>query len=413
MAVTKKPVLNLVVALLVALTVISLCIPCWSFEVLDAQDIVLRDGKLYLANASGEPVTDADNNLYILPKRINGTAVKADEGIIIYSNKTPVGDLEGQFEYTLEGATMTLNGKNVKVGDNGVLTVDGKPYTTEVVAPPFRDPNTGKTSAPVQVDGDMYVNYNGVIVTSKNKAYPVPVLRTEAISIMSYIALPHHRAGKLVTVMFEGIHEGFILNGQVWFPIILFLLGIVAVYVVLVLKRNTTNGLILPIVFSIVGILIVWTNQLTRGGGLATTLVPTILMAGVIAVAAYNGNWFDVEGDWRRDPSAAGKIKEIKAAVGKKNLELLKSYVQSSDPSVRIAALDGIARIGGFNAFHPIVGQLSSSNADVRIAAAEALVTLGDPRGRTYLMYYMEEDPSPEVREAMNAALGKMPSIGA
>jgi len=423
MAVTKSPALNIVVALLVIATVVALCIPCWSFDVIDMEKLVLDNGSIRLANVVGEVSTDKDGYLIGDPKEVGGVKAKASDGMLIYTKtKMPVGSPEGEVDFEVTGGLFTINGQNVKVNKDGVLTLTGDiPFTTTVKVPDeyYTDAATGdkRLTPPVEVAEGMYVTYTGQIVSlnSKGKTQDilVPVERVAKTSVMGYIAMPGSRTGKLVTAVFEGLYDGFILNGQVWLPIIMFFLGIGAVVVLMFLKRNTTNGLILPIVFSVYGSIVVWTNQLTRVGGLMTTLLPTLLMAATAVIAIYNGNWFDTEADWRRDPSAASKIKEIKAAVGKKNMDLLKAYVQSSDPAVRIAALDAIARIGGFNAFHPIVGQLSSANADVRIAAAEALVTLGDSRGRTYLMHFMEEDPSPEVREAMSIALGKLPSLGA
>ncbi len=249
-----------------------------------------------------------------------------------------------------------------------------------------------------------------IIATIVTMWIPCYEANGDSASLMSYIAFPTRHKG--ITQMFEELYDGFILNGQVWIPLLILLMGIGAI-VLMLLQRNLTNSLILPGVFSLVGILNCWINPLCRTGGMVTTLIPTVLLAGIFVLCLYNGDWLPSESQWKKDPGAASKIKEIKAAVGKKNIELLKSYAQSSDPSIRIAALDAIAEVGGNAAFHPIVAQLSSSNEDVRIAAAEALGKLGDTRGRTYLMHFIEIDRDPRVRTAMQTALGKLPSLGA
>ena len=231
----------------------------------------------------------------------------------------------------------------------------------------------------------------------------------DSASLMGYISSP--TTHKNITKMFEAKYDGFILNGQVWVPLILLIMGVGSI-ILMLLKRNLTDSLILPSIFSVVGILNCWFNQLTRAGGMIATLIPTLLMAAILILCIINGDWIPSESEWKRDPSAAGKIKAIEAAARKKNIDLLKSYAQSQDPSIRIAALDAIASVGTGAAFHPIVAQLSSSNADIRIAAAEALGKLGDTRGRTYLMHFIETDPDSRVRAAMQSALSKLPSLG-
>lgn len=81
----------------------------------------------------------------------------------------------------------------------------------------------------------------------------------DSASLMGYISSPSNHKG--ITAMFEELHEGFILNGQVWIPLINLLIGVSAL-VVMILKRNLTSSLILPGVFSIVGILNCWINPL-------------------------------------------------------------------------------------------------------------------------------------------------------
>lgn len=230
----------------------------------------------------------------------------------------------------------------------------------------------------------------------------------DSTSLMGYISFPTEHKG--VTKMFEAQYNGFILGKQVWVPLILVVSGVSSI-ILLLLRRNLTDSLILPAAFSTVGILNCWLNPLCRMGGLMTTLYPTVLMAGILILCIVNGDWLSSESEWKKDPSAVSKFKSIQNAIGKKNIELLKSYAQSHDPSIRIAALDAIAQVGGNAAFHPIVAQLSSTNEEVRIAAANALGKLGDIRGRTYLMHFIEADPSSRVRAAMQTALGQLSSL--
>lgn len=252
----------------------------------------------------------------------------------------------------------------------------------------------------------------GVLIVATLVTMWIPCYEADgdSASLMSYISFPIEH--KSITKLFEAEYEGFILNGQVWIPLLLMIAGVAAL-VLMIIYRNLTHSLILPAVFSVVGLLNCWINPLNRMGGMITTLVPTVLMAGILILCIVNGDWIPSESQWKKDPSAKSKLKEINAAIGKKNIDLLKSYTQSNDPALRIAALDAIAQVGGSAAFHPIVAQLSSSNEEVRIAAAEALGKLGDTRGRTYLMHFIEIDRDSRVRAAMQSALSKLPSLGA
>lgn len=238
---------------------------------------------------------------------------------------------------------------------------------------------------------------------------PCYVTETDSASVMSYIFMNTYHDG--VTGLLESTIPGFVLNNQVWGLILLFLLGILALFM-LIAKRNMTSSLIVPAIFSAFGIFTVWSNELTRAGGV--TILPTVLMLSCLALCLYNGSWLSGHGEdaWKKDPQARGKLKEIAKAVQKKNVALLQSHAQSTDVSIRTAAIEGMASVGGNAVFQPLIAQLSCSNPDVRIAAAEALGSLGDQRGRSFLLHYMQSDPDSRVRAAMKKALSQLPSQG-
>ena len=110
---------------------------------------------------------------------------------------------------------------------------------------------------------------------------PCYVTEGDSASVMSYIFMNTEHDG--VTGLLEESNPDFLLNGQVWMPILLFLLGIVTIFMIIT-KWNLTNSLLFPIVFSVFGMLTVWTNELTRLGGV--TLWPTVLMIITIAPAS-------------------------------------------------------------------------------------------------------------------------------
>jgi len=237
---------------------------------------------------------------------------------------------------------------------------------------------------------------------------PCYVTEGDSASVMSYIGMNTYHDG--VTDLLKQHNPAFVLNGQVWMPILMFLFGLVALFM-MISKRNLTQTLFIPILYSVFGIIVVWTNELTRLGGV--TVWPTVILLAVIALCLYNGDWFAGHGDsaWKKDPAARGKLREIKKAIEKKNVTILQSHAQSTDISVRTAAIEGLAEIGGNSVFQPLIGQLSCSHPDIRIAAAAALGKLGDSRGRSFLLHYMESDSDSRLRAAMRQALAQLPSL--
>ncbi|MBQ2956615.1 MAG: HEAT repeat domain-containing protein [Clostridia bacterium] len=224
----------------------------------------------------------------------------------------------------------------------------------------------------------------------------------DSTSVMGYIFMvtDHDQ----ITDLFEEAYPGFVLNGQVWMPILMFAFGLGALYM-MIAKRSMTSGLILPMVYCIFGIIICWTNQLTRFGGVAVW--QTVVLTAAFILCLMNGNWdFGAASSaWTADPHAKSKLKDIGKAVRKKNLNSLKAYAQSQDVEIRVAAIEGIAKVGGNDAFQALVMQLNCTNPDVRIAAAKALSDLGDARSRSFILHYMESDPDSRVRSAMRKAL--------
>lgn len=238
---------------------------------------------------------------------------------------------------------------------------------------------------------------------------PCYFTENDSASVMSYICNPTNHDE--MTALMQDTYPGFILNGQVWMPILIFLMGIISI-VMMVWKHDLTSSLLWPISYSLLGILTVWTNQLTRLGGV--TWLPSLCMLAVLILCLYNGVWTfgDTAGSFKPDPQAKSKMKEIEKAAARKRVETLKTYAQSTDISVRTAAIAGIAKVGGKEAFQPLVAQMSCAEPGVRIAAAKALGELGDQRGRTHLLHFMEYDKDSRVRSAMREALRQLPSLG-
>lgn len=229
----------------------------------------------------------------------------------------------------------------------------------------------------------------------------------DTASVMGYIGFPEDH--KEITAGLEEAIADFTMNGAVGMPILMLLLGIVAL-IILLMKRGDTISLIPAMLFSLVAIFTSWTNPLMQTGNL--DVITTVLMIAEIFLCAINGSWkFRNESEaWKTDPGASEKLRAIGRAAQKKDISLLSGYAKGTDPKVCAAALEAIGQIGSSEGFQPLVAGLSRSHPDVRIAAAHALGELGDLRGRTFLKHYMESDTDSRVRAAMKQALSKLPT---
>ena len=230
----------------------------------------------------------------------------------------------------------------------------------------------------------------------------------DSVSIMSYIWMPDHH--KAVGESLTELNPDFTLSGSVLTPILTMALGFLAP-VMMLIRRNKTVSLIPGVAFSLIGLFTCLTNPLIRMSGL--TAIFCVIMIAVLALCLINGQWHIGKKDedaWVSDPHSKEKLRAIEKAAAKKNIDMLSSYSKENDPKVCAAALEAIGKIGGSEAFQPLVYSLSRSHPEVRIAAANALGELGDLRGRTFLLHFMETDTDSRVRRTMKKALAKLPT---
>lgn len=236
---------------------------------------------------------------------------------------------------------------------------------------------------------------------------PGIAIGSDAASIAGYLAFPTDHTA--ITSGLEDIRPETDANSHIGWPVLQAILYIASLIMMLVLRRRT-SALILPIVTSISGIIISQTSLLFELSGVAP--ITTVLLIGVLALSILAGDWRgSANVEWKTDPRSARLIRSIEHAGAKKKLTVLTDYLSSTDPAVRIAAIRALGKTGENAAFQPLVIQLNCPHSDVRMAAAEALADLGDTRGRTYLMHFMDTDPDMQVRSAMRSALGRLPSI--
>lgn len=99
------------------------------------------------------------------------------------------------------------------------------------------------------------------------------------------------------------------------------------------------------------------------------------------------------------------KMDSVEKAIRKNNLATLISLSDNKDKEVSLAAIAGIASVGGQEASNYLISRLGSQDPEVRIAVARSLGTLGDKHTKAYVSAQLSKETDPEVREAMGQAM--------
>lgn len=99
------------------------------------------------------------------------------------------------------------------------------------------------------------------------------------------------------------------------------------------------------------------------------------------------------------------KINKIEKLVQKgKEGELLK-YLRDKDKAVRLAAIDGMGKIGADDSFNALIIVLSENDEDIRLAAVKALGELKNKHADTHLRHLLETESNDKVIEEIKKTL--------
>lgn len=96
-----------------------------------------------------------------------------------------------------------------------------------------------------------------------------------------------------------------------------------------------------------------------------------------------------------------------KLVAKKKDAELVK-LTGSKDEAVRLAAIAGLGKVGGEICYNTLVTLLRSPEPQIRIAVANAMAELADPKLRAHIEHLAKSESDPKVAAALHAALGKI-----
>ena len=103
------------------------------------------------------------------------------------------------------------------------------------------------------------------------------------------------------------------------------------------------------------------------------------------------------------------KLEKVEKAIEKGKEAALIKLAYDKDEEVRLAAIAGMGKIGKDDSFNAIVpDMLTSDDAKIRAAAAEALGVMNNEHDSAHLRYYLEREKDPTVVAAMKKAISSL-----
>ncbi len=101
-------------------------------------------------------------------------------------------------------------------------------------------------------------------------------------------------------------------------------------------------------------------------------------------------------------------LSKVEKLVAKKKDADLAKLTGSKDEAVRLAAIAGLGKVGGEVGYNTLVTLLRSPEPQIRIAVANAMAELADPKHRAHIEHLSKSETDPKVAAALLAALGKI-----
>ena len=99
------------------------------------------------------------------------------------------------------------------------------------------------------------------------------------------------------------------------------------------------------------------------------------------------------------------KLEKVKKYVESKKEGKLLKLVHDKDQQVRLAAIEGLGKVGKDDGFNALITLIADEDEKVRAASTRALGELGNEHAVAHLVYRMEHETGSEVVEAIKNAI--------
>ena len=102
------------------------------------------------------------------------------------------------------------------------------------------------------------------------------------------------------------------------------------------------------------------------------------------------------------------KLEKVKKYVESKKEGKLLKLVHDKDQQVRLAAIEGLGKVGKDDGFNALITLMADENGTIRAASARALGELGNEHAVAHLVYRMEHETDQEVISAIKNAISTL-----
>lgn len=104
------------------------------------------------------------------------------------------------------------------------------------------------------------------------------------------------------------------------------------------------------------------------------------------------------------------KTEKIQKLAAKKNGEKILGYLNDKSKDVVLEAIKGLGICKGEHAVNGLVPMLRSTDPEIRLATANAMGAMGDPRTKAHLDAQLKQEGDAKVKDAIIHALGSIKS---
>ena len=95
------------------------------------------------------------------------------------------------------------------------------------------------------------------------------------------------------------------------------------------------------------------------------------------------------------------KLGKVEKAIAKNKTDKLVELMMDKDEAVRLAAIDGLGKLKAEDVVNPLITLLRDPSAQVRVHAAQALGSIGDPHSKAHIVHAAQAEKDDAVRAEM------------